>query len=84
MDELLVTAAHDRLLTAARFQQLAGVPPEIEWFANLANKGPWRAYENALQDFMRFMGVARLAGVNNLVRRVASRSNVIRRPVDAA
>ena len=82
MDELLVTAAHDRLLTAARFQQLADVPPEIEWFA--ANKSSRRAYENALQDFMGFMGVARLAGVNCLVRRVASRSNVIRRPVDAA
>ena len=39
-----------RLLTAVEFQRLADVPPEIEWFANLANKSTRRAYENALQD----------------------------------
>jgi integrase/recombinase XerD len=26
-----------RLLTTAEFHQLADVPPEIEWFANLSN-----------------------------------------------
>ena len=41
------------------FQRLADVPPEIEWFANLGNKATRRAYENALQDFMRFTGIAR-------------------------
>ena len=46
-----------RLLTAAQFQGLADVPPEIEWFANLGNTATRRAYENALQDFMRFTGV---------------------------
>lgn len=40
----------NRLLTAARFQQLTAVPPEIEWFANLGNKCTRRSYENALQD----------------------------------
>ena len=74
----------DRLLTAARFQQLADVPPEIEWFANLGNKSTRRAYENALQDFMRFTGIARpeefravtrahvIAWRDDLVRRVLS------------
>ena len=47
------------LLTAVEFRRLADVPPEIEWFANLANKSTRRAYENALQDFMRFTGIAR-------------------------
>ena len=56
---LLPAPRADRLLTAVRFQQLADVPPEIEWFANLANKSTRRAYENALQDFMRFTGIAR-------------------------
>lgn len=48
-----------RLLTAEQFQRLADVPPAIEWFANLGNKATRRTYEHALQDFMRFAGVAR-------------------------
>jgi site-specific recombinase XerD len=48
-----------RLLTAAEFQRLADVPPEIEWFANITNRSTRRAYENAIQDFMRFAGIAR-------------------------
>ena len=48
-----------RLLTSAEFQRLADVPPEIEWFANLGNKSTRRAYENALQDFMRFTGIVK-------------------------
>ena len=48
-----------RLLTAEQFQGLADVPPEIEWFANLGNAATRRAYENALQDFMRFTGIVK-------------------------
>ncbi len=48
-----------RLLAAARFQVLADVPPELEWFANISNKSTRRAYENALRDFMHFIGVSR-------------------------
>ena len=47
-----------RLLTAAQFQGLADVPPEIEWFANLGNTATRRAYENALQS-MRITAVPR-------------------------
>src|SRR5271157_3642632 len=49
----------NRLLTAAEFYQLADVPPEVEWFANLSNPSTRRAYENAVRDFMRFTGIAR-------------------------
>ena len=48
-----------RLLTATEFQHLADVPPEREWFANLSNPQTKRAYENAVTDFMRFVGIAR-------------------------
>src|ERR1700693_4436500 len=48
-----------RLLTAAEFHQLAAVPPEVEWFANLTNPSTRRAYENAVKDFMGFTGIAR-------------------------
>src|SRR5271170_4242501 len=49
----------DRLLTAAEFQKLADVPPEVEWFANISNRHTRRAYENAVKDFMRFAGIFR-------------------------
>ena len=49
----------NRLLTAAEFRQLADVPPEVEWFANLTNPSTRRAYENAVKDFMRFAGIRR-------------------------
>ena len=49
----------DRLLTAAEFQKLADVPPEVEWFANISNRHTRRSYENAVKDFMRFAGIFR-------------------------
>ncbi len=44
----------ERRLTAAAFQGLADVPPELEWFANLGNAATRRAYQTALEDFVRF------------------------------
>jgi integrase/recombinase XerD len=52
-------APADRLLTAAEFQKLADVPPEVEWFGNLSNRHTRRAYENAVKDFVRFAGIFR-------------------------
>ena len=49
----------NRLLTAVEFHKLADVPPEIEWFANITNPCTRRAYEAAIQDFMRFTGIGR-------------------------
>src|ERR1700730_11453387 len=48
-----------RLLTAAEFQRLADVPPEVEWFKNIRNPHTKRAYENAIKDFMLFTGIKR-------------------------
>jgi site-specific recombinase XerD len=47
------------MLTAAEFHQLADVPREVEWFANVANRHTRRAYETAVKDFMRFVGIRR-------------------------
>jgi site-specific recombinase XerD len=55
----IVETSPGRLLTADQFQRLGNVPPEMEWFANLGNAATRRAYENALQDFMRFTGIAK-------------------------
>jgi site-specific recombinase XerD len=51
-------ASAGRLLTADAYRRLADVPPEVEWFANLGTPATRRAYENALQDFRRFTGIA--------------------------
>ena len=58
----------ERKLTAAAYQRLAEVPPEVEWFANLGNKATRRAYENALGDFMRFTGIARSEEFRSVTR----------------
>jgi site-specific recombinase XerD len=55
----IAPARVSRLLTAAEFHQLADVPPEVEWFANISNPNTRRVYENAVKDFMRFAGIAR-------------------------
>jgi hypothetical protein len=37
---------------------LADVPPEIEWFANITNPQTRRAYQTDLKDFMRFARIS--------------------------
>src|SRR5215510_5743743 len=46
-----------RALTAAQFQGLAEVPPELEWFANIPNEKTRRAYQRDLTDFSAFIGI---------------------------
>lgn len=53
----VATSTESRLLTAERFQGLADVPPEQQWFENLSNKCTKRAYQEALKDFIRFTGI---------------------------
>lgn len=58
--ELLVASGEGRaasMLTDARFQQLAAVPAELEWFANLDNPRTRRAYQADLKEFMAFVGI---------------------------
>ena len=47
----------NRALTAAEFQGLAEVPPEIEWFANITNEKTRRAYKNDVREFSSFIGI---------------------------
>ena len=48
-----------RALTASEFQGLAEVPPELEWFANIANAKTRRAYQLDVKDFTAFVGISR-------------------------
>ena len=85
MADALVPLIADRRLTAARFQGLADVPPEIEWFANLGNKATRRAYENALQDFMRFTGIAKPDEFRTVTRAhvIAWRDDLVQRTLSS-
>ena len=79
-DQLVVPTAGERHLIAPRFQGLAHVPSELEWFANIDNKSTRRAYETALQDFMRFAGIKRPGEFRNVARShvIAWRDDLVR------
>ena len=47
------------MLASERFQRLAEVPPEVQWFANLDSVQTRRAYECDIRAFMAFLGIAR-------------------------
>ncbi len=53
----LVVRNSERILTSAEFNALADVPPEVEWFANVANTNTRRAYRIDLREFRRFVGI---------------------------
>ena len=60
---LVTVRTDERKLTAAEFQTLADVPPEIEWFANLENTNTRRAYENDLRAFHAICWDRETAGI---------------------
>ena len=55
-------------LNAARFADLATVPAEKEWFANLGNQGTRIVWELAIRDFVRFAGITTRAEFRNVIR----------------
>src|SRR5690348_5087597 len=71
----------DRRLTAAEFQDLADVPPEFEWYANLGPVQTRRAYKTAIGDFMRFTGIKRPEDFRIVTRAhvIAWRDDLLRR-----
>lgn len=61
-----------RKLTDERFQTLAKIPPEVEWFANIRNKNTRKAYQRDVKDFSEFIGIQRPEDF-----RVVTRSHLI-------
>jgi hypothetical protein len=47
-------ASCSALLTRAQFEQLADVPPEEEWLANITNLKTRRAYKEDVREFVAF------------------------------
>jgi integrase/recombinase XerD len=56
------------LLTRREFRELADVPPEVEWFANIDNARTRRAYRIDLQDFSAFVGIRQPADFRTVTR----------------
>ncbi|MBK5119198.1 tyrosine-type recombinase/integrase [Burkholderia sp. R-69980] len=63
-----IARADRRQLTATEFHQLANVPPEAEWFANLDNPRTRRAYQIDLRDFMTFTGIVQADELRSVTR----------------
>jgi integrase/recombinase XerD len=59
-------------LTRAQFEQLADVPPEEEWLANITNLKTRRAYKEDVREFVAFTALQDYMGL-----RAAGRSHVI-------
>jgi len=59
MSVLPTLADREQRLAAAQSHQLADVPPEAEWLANLDNPRARRAYQIDLRGFMRFTAITR-------------------------
>ena len=55
-------------LTAAQFQTLADISPELEWFANRTNANTQRAHPQDMQDFMVFAGLRQPEQVRDVTR----------------
>ena len=55
-------------LTRAQFEQLADVPPEEEWLANITNVKTRRAYKNDVREFIALHGAARLEELRTVTR----------------
>lgn len=53
----VISVPTGRRLTALQYQELAHVPPEAEWFANLDNDRTRRAYRGDILEFMQFVGI---------------------------
>ena len=50
-----LTPRRKSMLTAREFHQLAVVPPEVEWLANITNERTRRAYKKHVSEFAAFL-----------------------------
>ena len=55
-------------LTPAEFQQLADVPAELEWLANITNLKTRRAYKIDVEEFSRFTGLTKPVELRSVTR----------------
>jgi hypothetical protein len=63
-----LVAVEKRALTPAQFGELADVPPELEWLANITNPHTRRAYKNDVDEFVAFSGLRSFAELRGISR----------------
>lgn len=68
MPHHLDEVATSQLLAEFRFQQLASVPAEVEWLANIGNAQTRRAYKADLADFSACVGLTKSADFQSVTR----------------
>ena len=56
------------ILTTDQFQDLAEIPPELEWFANLTNTNTRRADQQDIRDFQTSAGLRRPENFRGVTR----------------
>ena len=61
-----------RPLTPAQFGDLADLPPELEWLANLTNHKTRRAYKIDVEEFIAFAGLGGIAELRAATRAMSS------------
>ena len=65
-----------RALTPAQFGDLADLPPELEWLANLTNPKTRRAYKIDVEEFIAFAGLGGIAELRAVTRAQVIASSV--------
>src|SRR5277367_3026781 len=63
-----LVAVERRALTPTQFGDLADVPPELEWLANITNPKTRRAYKNDVGEFSAFTGLRQSAELRSITR----------------
>jgi integrase/recombinase XerD len=58
MEKISLLVQNQGSLPLSDFFELADIPPELEWFANIDNTNTRRAYERDVKEFMAFAVVA--------------------------
>ncbi len=68
------------------FRQLAAVPPEVEWFANLRNPNTRKAYQADIRDFTTYTGIREPEDFRRITRAhvIAWRDHLVQRELGSA
>jgi hypothetical protein len=75
-----LVAVERRALTPAQFGDLADVPPELEWLANITNPKTRKAYKIDVSEFSAFQASAHLRNCARSRGRMSSPGARISRP----
>lgn len=82
----IVPSFGTRAIADRRFQHLAAVPPEAEWFNNIHNKLTRRAYKLDVTEFFKFLQIRNLNEVRGVNRAhvIAWRDRLLEREASPA